>query len=136
MLSVNSYPKEYVDACRARTKAQVAAYRKVVKSATNATAITAFEPVFFNNMLLVLDESFMHRSRNMEGKDGNPMNEVRVLCNSILQNDGVMAADKTIRMKAERTVLQYDVGDEIRVSKSGFLELAEAFFAAIESTYP
>jgi len=41
-------------------------------------------------MVLVLDSSFSHRQRTMELKDGNPLNEVRVLCNSILENDGIM----------------------------------------------
>lgn len=29
MLSVSSYPKDYVDACRAKATAQLASYRKV-----------------------------------------------------------------------------------------------------------
>jgi hypothetical protein len=47
-------------------------------------------------MALVLDHYFCHRPRTLEKKDGDPLNEVRVLCNSLMSNDGIMVADKTI----------------------------------------
>jgi hypothetical protein len=42
----------------------------------------------------------------MEGKDGNPLNEVRVLCNSILENKSVLRANKTIKLKPDASVLK------------------------------
>lgn len=81
----------------------------------------AFEPTFFNSMVLVLDHHFLHRGRNIEGKDGNPLNETRVLCNSLMDNGGAMAA--------------YDVGDEIRLSEGDFRLLAKGFFSEIKSRY-
>ncbi len=86
-------------------------------------------------MVLSLDSHFTHRARALEGKDGNPLNEVRVLCNSLVQNGGVLAADKTIRLKPAASVLGYEVGDEIRLTEAAFVRLAEAFFAEIESKY-
>jgi hypothetical protein len=83
MLSVSSYTKDYVDACRAKVAAQLASYRKVL--AAKPSGIDAFERRFFNHMILALDHFFLHRSRNMEGKDGNPLNEVRMLCNAIME---------------------------------------------------
>lgn len=38
--------------------------------------LESFEAVFFNNMVLVLDSYFTHRTRAIEGKDGNPMNRL------------------------------------------------------------
>jgi hypothetical protein len=142
MLGVNSYPKDYVNACRARVKSQVSAYGNFVKKAKKAggksldTAAASFESVFYNNMVLTLDSYFMHRLRGKEGKDGNPLNEVRVICASILENGSVMGSDKTIKMKPENTVLQLDVGDEINVTEADFVRLAEAFFTEIEKKFP
>ena len=98
-------------------------------------AIRAFEPVFFNNLVMVLENSFMHRSRTIEKKGGNPLNEVRVLCTSMMSNSGRMAADKTIRMDPARSVLKYRVGDAIAVHDEDFGPLAKAFFADLESKF-
>ena len=49
---------------------------------------------FFNDQVLLLDHMFVHRLTGIEGKDGNPLNEVRVLCNSILLNQGKLQVDK------------------------------------------
>jgi hypothetical protein len=64
-----------------------------------------------NNLTLVLDSYFVHRTRAIEGKDGNPLNEVRMLCNSILRSKGVLSADKTIKYEADTAVLKLRVGD-------------------------
>ena len=141
MLGVNSYTQEYIDQCRARVAAQVKTYKAVVSAATKAKsapvgkALDALEPVFFNNMVLVLDSYFTHRLRGMEGKDGNPLNEVRVLCTSMLEHANVMQAEKTIKMNPATSVLGYDVGDEIRVSQADFGRLSDAYFAEIEAKY-
>ena len=145
MLSVNHYPQTYVDGCRARVDTQISAYQDLIAAAKDldrsgrprlGAAIATFEPLFFNNMVLVLDDSFLHRSRIMEGKDGNPLNEVRVLCNSLLNNGGVMAADKQIKLDPATSILKYRVGDEIELSESDFVLLAKAFFAEIKRKYP
>jgi hypothetical protein len=41
--------------------------------AAKPPGIAVFERQFFNHMMLALDHYFLHRSRNMEGKDGNPL---------------------------------------------------------------
>ena len=98
-------------------------------------ALEAFEPQFFNNLVLVLDTLFVHRTRALEKKDGNPLNDVRVLSNSLLQNEGVLLADKTIKLDAAKSVLGYRVGDEIRLNEADFHGLSTAFFSEIESKY-
>ncbi len=126
MLGVSSYKKDYVAACRARMDALLASY--------NGSG--AFEQPFLSHMILALDHSFMHRLRGAEGKDGNPLNEVRMLANSLLENGGVMTEDKTIKYKPESSVLKIAIGDTIRLDLAGFGRLATAFFDEIEKRYP
>ena len=92
MLCVNNYERTYIDECRRRVESQLCAYDELIAATTKQaatdktrlnTAIDGFESVFFSNMVLALDASFMHRSRTIEKKDGNPLNEVRMLSNSI-----------------------------------------------------
>src|SRR5260370_26484199 len=122
MLSVSFYTKDYVDSCRAKVAAQVASYSKI--SAATPPAIAVFERQFFNHMMLALDHYFLHRSRNMEGKDGNPLNEVRMLCNALMGNQGRMSADKTIRYKPEMAILKFKIDDEIRLNADDFALLS------------
>lgn len=94
-------------------EAQLAAYEVLVAAARKKTgadeaAFDAFEPLFFGNLVLVLDNFFVHRMRGLEKKDGNSLNEVRMLCNSILQNDGVLAANKTIKFDSSKSVFEIE----------------------------
>jgi hypothetical protein len=144
MLSVSKYTQDYIDDCRAAVDAQISTYRDLIAAAREVapaggarleSAIEAFEPRFFNNMVLVLDNLFCHRSRTMEKKDGKPLNEARVLCNSLMLNDGRIAADKAIRLDPAKSLLGYQIGDEIRLSEEGYVRLSQAFFAGVERKY-
>ena len=142
MLSVNSYPQDYVDSCRSTIASNVSAYRDLIAKAIDVcgattldTEIAAFEPVFFNNLLIVLDGYFTHRARGLEKKDGNPLNEVRVLCNSMTSHHSTMTADKTIKLDPDESVLGYRVGDKITLSETDFLLISKAFFAELERKF-
>lgn len=141
MLGVKNYTREYVAACRARVERDIAAYSDLLGAAgeprgsAGAAALAAFEGVFFNNLVLVLDACFVHRLRTIEGKDCNPLTEVRVLCNSLLQNGNVLTADKAIKLPPEKSVLGLREGDEISLTQADFLRLSEAFFAEIERKF-
>jgi hypothetical protein len=143
MLAVTSYPQEYVDSCRRRMEAQLAAYDELASTvgtsaaeARAAKSLEAFEPLFIGNLVLALDESFVHRTRGMEGKDGNPLNEVRMICNSILHGGGVLTADKTIKYTPETSVLKLGLGDEIALDSEQFRLLLGAFLAEIARRFP
>ena len=111
MLSIASYTRDYIDTCRSTVDMTVAAYENL-GSAVQATAgidlapvefaMASFEPAFYNHMVLALDGYFSNRARNKEGKDGNPLNEVRMLCVALMQNNGRLEADRTIKWRPRR----------------------------------
>jgi len=138
---MKTYPKSYVDACRARVDANLKEYREQV----GKNGSQEFEGRYFNDQVLLLDYMFVHRLAGAEGKDGNPLNEVRALCNSLLLNDGKLQIERqpgwpnsaggSMRLPREKSVLKLDVGDEIKLSEADFARLADAFFAELETKY-
>lgn len=141
MLGMKRYSRDYIDACRARVDADLRAYRKQV----GGSPAKEFESRFFNSQVLLLDHMFVHRLSGIEGKDGNPLNEVRVLCNSLLYNKGKLQVEKrpgwpnsavsSLTLPAEKSVLKLEVGDDVRLTEADFVRLAKAFFAEIEKRY-
>ncbi len=106
MLCINNYTQKYIDECRSKVDLHLSTYKNLVTTARKLvgnnedllnSAIESFEHGFFNNLVLFLDNYFCHRSRTIEKKDGNPLNEVRILCNSMINNNNKMCADKTIK---------------------------------------
>ena len=97
MLGMKSYDKEYIGKCRDLIAANVRNYKEAKIGAPDE-----FETRYFNSQLLLLDYMFVHRLSDIEGKDGNPLNEVRVLCNSILLNGGKLQIEKLPEFRSLR----------------------------------
>ena len=97
-------------------------------------AIESFAPLFYKNMVIILDAFFVHRARAIEKKDGNPLNEVRVICNSMMHNN-IICTDNTIKLNPARSVLKYKTNDKIKLTEGEFLLLSKFFFAEIENKY-
>ncbi len=135
MLGRNSYAPEYVEQCRANVDQLLEAYRKLVAAAKGNAAVARFEPQFCNHLVLALDEYFVHRLRGVEGKDGNPLNEVRMLADSVMLHDGVLTVEKAIKWKPETTVLGLAPGDRIALDEKTFTKLAAAYFDEIEAKF-
>lgn len=140
MLAVTSYSEVYVQLTAAKVDEELAAYdalaAAVKGNAKAEAALAAFAPGYFNAMLLALDHHFMHRMRGAEGKDGNPLNEVRMLSDSLMEHDGVLKENKTIKYKAEKAVAGIAVGEKVALDAETFGRLAKAYIAAIGKRFP
>ena len=129
MLGRNSYTSDELESCRDNADALLAAWQ------ANEVEDTTLENLVFNQAVVALDAWFVHRLRTMEGQDGNAMNEVRVLADSIVANDGVLRVDGAIRWEADRTRLGFAVGEEVLVTADGYERLAAAYLDAIGDTF-
>ena len=132
---INTYPREYIAECRASMEAQLRTHRALAARVTCPAALETFDVPFYNNLLMVMDCYFVHRDPAREGNDGNALNEVRLLCTSLLHNDGVLAADRSIKYDPARAVLKLQVGDMIRMGDADFTRLYKAFFSEIEARF-
>jgi len=123
MLAMTKYPADYIESVRAMLGERAAVYRKVG------------EAPFFNDLVLVLELAFVHRQRKDEGKDGNPLNELRLLAVGLLTNDGRMVDGKALKVRPETSVLGYAPGDVIALTESDFLRLADAVLAEVSKRF-
>jgi hypothetical protein len=94
-----------------------------------------FEASFFNSMVVVLDRYFVYRLRVVTGKDANPLNEVEILADSVMNNDGVLRVGNVIKWIPDQTVLKLKVGDTIRLTAADFDRLSAAFFADLKRKF-
>jgi hypothetical protein len=133
MLGRADYPIEFIMACRKRAERQLKVYDALAKKA--GKDMDAFAPEFFNTMVLALDHYFMHRLRGKEGKDGNPLNEVRMLAASLLENDGIMSKDNTIKYDPGKSITGIAVGDKIVLDRKRFGALVDAYFDEIAAKF-
>jgi hypothetical protein len=137
VLGRKDYTPDEVSTARKAVEEQIAAYRALA-AAVDATAepkavaaLAAFEPVLANALVMELDRFFVHRLRAVSGKDGNPLNEVEVLVESLLAGGGALVAHKVIRLRPEGSVLGLAPGEEVRLTVDRFSRLADAFFAEL-----
>ena len=144
MLGRKNYTQEEIDQGKTALDHQLAAYKKLVRAVAGTSAdqkvksaLESFEALFFNNMTLVLDRYYVHRlpGADYEGKDGNPLNEVRIVCDSLMNNEGILRGDKQIKLTPERSVLKLNIGDSIRLTEAEFGRLSAAFCAVLERRF-
>jgi len=141
---MKEYDGDYIDACRSRVETQTAMFREVAQAARDhgdadvsglEGALESLESEYFNNMLLVLEGYFVHRLRGVEGKDGNALNEVRVLARSLMENGGTVMEDAQIALDPERSVLGLRVGEPVRLTLQQYTRLSNAFFRELERRF-
>lgn len=135
MLCQSTYALDHIDGRRAAVDERIAAWHALAAT-TDPAALHRFEPVFFNDLVVVLADWFGYRG--LAGLDGDvadhevAVKEVRLLAGSLAHGSRVLA-DRRIRLDPGRSVLGYRVGEEIAVRAAGFRALAGAFFAELEA---
>ncbi len=130
---MHHYSAACVQAARDEIAAQIRSYRDLVGAASKASgmsltridaALAAFEPAFFNNLLLALELRFVHRP---PGDAADAPNEVRLLAAALANDGGVLAADIP-----GGSLLGLGAGDRVALNADDFETLCAAFLAAIE----
>ena len=142
MLGRKNYTRAEYDHGKSAIEKQLAVYRKLVSAIASEKpdnkvqpALQDFEGQFFNNMILVLDRPFVHRLRVVTGKDGNPLNEVEMICDSLINNDGVLEGNNVIKYIPDQSVVKLKIGDKIRLTAEDFKRLSDAFFTELERKF-
>ena len=138
MLGRKDYTREEYDHARDAIGAQIAAYKHLVGDDPEAAGQPdrqEFDGLFFNNMTLVLDRYFVYRLRLAAGADGNPLNEVEMICDSLMNNDGMLRGNSVIAYLADLSVLRIKLGERIRITEPDFERLSTAFFAELERRF-
>jgi len=128
MLGRKSYDNDEINAARRMVAQQLKAYAAV----SAADGADQLEPVLFNTAAVALDRLFVHRVRTFTGKDTNPLSEVEMLAESLLDNDGVLREVSVVKYVPEKSVLGLKVGDRITLTADDFERLADAFLAEVE----
>jgi hypothetical protein len=141
MLGRNSYTPEELDHAKTAIGQQLRAYKKLVQAIDGTSdgaakaALDEFEPLFLANLTLALDRYFVHRVRAVSGKDGNPLNEVELVTESVMDNDSVLRGNNVIKLDPQRSVLKLELGDRISLSREQFERLSKAFLAELEAKF-
>jgi hypothetical protein len=87
------------------------------------------EPLPFDTVTRVLDRCFVFR---LDRQGRQPLNEVELLGDSLMNNDGVLCGINVIRFVPYRSAVTLSSGDKIRLPATEFARHFTAFFAEIE----
>jgi hypothetical protein len=128
MLGRANYPVAYIKAVNTRVD-------RVLKAFDQAKPAEPFASEALLDVIVGLEMAFVHRLRGQEGKDGNPLNEVRMITASVLEFGGVMTLDKTIKWKPEASVTGLKNGDKIALDRKQVGKLVDAFFEELAKKY-
>jgi len=124
MLLRTGYDRTYVAACRESVGAAIEELRRA--GAGSAA---------WNQLLPALDRWFELRNPKVEGRDGNPLNEVRVLATCVTEHGSIVATPKGIKLSPETSVLGFAEGEEISLDGDSFERLFDAFLAEVEAKF-
>lgn len=120
MLGRKTFTREEIDQARKAVGTQLAALRM------------HDDPELGNVVLLALDRRFVHRVRPVSGKDTNPVTELELVAESLVEHEGVFMTNKAIKYAVDRSVLGLRDGDRIVLDTDAVERLADAFLAELE----
>ncbi|HEY3059904.1 MAG TPA: hypothetical protein VGL99_13105 [Chloroflexota bacterium] len=129
MLGRKSYTRGEIEHGKVAVEEQLAGFRKLQSVASG------FEAMFFNSMALVLDPYYVHRLRVSTGKDGNALNELELIADSLLNNGGVLRGNNVVKYVPEQSVVKLKVSDKIHLTADEFERLSAAFFGELERKF-
>jgi hypothetical protein len=141
MLGRKDYRPEELERSKGTIGKQLTTYKKLSKAVADTSdakaekALESFETPLFNSLLLALDRPFVHRLRMSTGKDNNPLNEVELLCDSLLNNNGVFRGNNVIKYDPETSVLGIAPGETIALTAVDFERLSTAFYTELETRF-
>src|SRR5712675_2853751 len=101
MLPRTGYDRHYVGARRQSVGAAIEELRRV-----------GAESTAWNQLVPALDRWFSLRNPKLEGRGGNPLNEVRAIAESVTEHGAVMTVPKGIGLAPETSVLGFAEGEE------------------------
>ena len=128
MLGRQNYPREYIERCQLDIATQIAEFREM------PPVSASFAQRLAGHLVIVMDACFTYRARDVVGKDGNPLNEVRVLAQSWMYGTTVVE-DSTVKWDTEKMVLGLSKGDDIVLTMGHVDHLQRAFFAELTEKY-
>jgi hypothetical protein len=126
MLGRKDYEAGEIADARKAVGEQLAVYR-------SAGSTGDLETTYFTTALVALDRRFVHRVRTFTGKDTNPLSEVEVLVDSLIDDGGILQAGSVVRYQPEKSVLGLAPGDPVVLRADDFERLAGAFLDAVEA---
>lgn len=137
MLARKTYSREEVDHARSDIGARLASYRRLVSAAGDGAraALNDFEPLFANSLALALDRYFVRRLRMVTGKESTPLNELELICEALMNNDGIFRGNNLVNYVPEQSVVKLEFDDPIRLTIEQLGNLCLAALAEIEEKF-
>lgn len=137
-----TFTTDEIARAKAVIDAQLKAYRAVADAAEISPndedlneAVDYFNSMFFNNLVLVLDRFFVDRDRSVVGTAPNPLNELEMICDSLMYNDGVFRTDTDAAYSVDDSMLNFAPGQRIILDVDEFTRLSAAVFVELDERF-
>ena len=141
MLGRKTFSRAEIDRARLMIGSQLEAYRELARAARGADggdvqpALAEFEHIFFTTLVLALDRPFVHRVRMVTGTEATALNELELICDSLLSGDGVFRLGTVVKYAPETSIVGLEEGAHVRLTADQFERLADAVFAELDAKF-